>query len=152
MPIWLTTILLVAAAWVILMVSLQRLAVRLRERAHQAMRRLLGGEEPLLLADAKLVGADPAGLLPPSPHPMGVLALTTWRLLFLPWAAGSPFLIPRPKVISVAVAQEFAGRSLPTPGLLVEFTVEEGKGGKACWLVQDPGDWLTRIGTENPRL
>jgi hypothetical protein len=147
MPVWLMTVLLAAAAWVLLMVSLRRLASRLRERAHQAMRRLLDGEEPLLLADANLAGVDPPDLLPPAPHPMGVLALTGWRLLSLPWAAHAPFLLPRTRMASVTVVGEFARRKLPAPALVVSFILEDGRAAKACWLVQDPGDWLARLQT-----
>lgn len=146
MPTWSIVLLLVLAAWVLVMASLRRLSLRLRERAHQAMRRLLGDEEPLLLADANLVGTDPSDLLPPAPHPMGVLALTRWRLHFLPWAAKAPLLVPRPKITGVSLVPEFAGKPLPAPGLLVDFTLdggtgEEAKSGKVCWLVERPEDW-----------
>jgi hypothetical protein len=144
MPTWAVVLLAVAAAWIGVMLCLRALSLRLRERARQAMRRLLT-EEPLLLDDARLLATEPPDLLPPAPHPMGVLALTPWRLHFLPWAARAPLMVPRAKVVSATVAREFAGASLPAPALVVEFRVEEGGNAKACWLVKDVEGWKEKL-------
>ncbi len=132
----------VAASWMLLMLSLKGMARLWKRGARKAADKALAGENVLMItSDASFLGADfPGPNLPP--RTSGVLAVTDRQVYFMPWFPRKSISLPHNWIKEVHLKASYGNFSTAIPCLV--FVVRDLKDpyGTIAWLVHDPREWV----------
>ena len=143
------TLLIIVAAlagcWVLLILGLKGMAALLRKSTVKATKAALAGEDILRISDnVSFLGADfPGPNLPP--RTSGVLAVTSTRLVFLPWFPRRAITLPRDTISKVSLKDNFGEMAYNIPVLLLRIKGVGDPHGNMAWLAHDPEEWRKEI-------
>ena len=145
MKTFLIVIIVIVAAWLLLMVGLKLMARLMRRGAVKDAEKALAGETVLISTDnASYLGADfPGPNLPP--RTSGYLAITQTKLFFLPWFPRKAITLPKDTIVQVSLKASFREMTYNIPFLSVEVRGGGDAHGNMSWLVHDAGEWERKI-------
>ena len=121
MNTFIIVIVVIAAAWITIMLSLKLMARILKKGAVKAAEVTLAGETVRMTTDnASYLGADfPGPNLPPKTS--GVLAVTDTKVFFLPWFPRKAITLPRDTIANVSLKGSFREMSYSIPLLTIKI-------------------------------
>ena len=138
-------IIVIVAAWLLLVLGLKLMARLMRRSAVKDAEKALAGETVLISTDnASYLGADfPGPNLPP--RTSGYLAITQTKLFFLPWFPRKAITLPKDTIAQVRLKASFREMTYNIPFLSVEVRGGGDAHGTMAWLVHDAGEWERTI-------
>ena len=141
MKTFLIVIIVIVAAWLLLVLGLKLMARLMRRSAVKDAEKALAGETVLISTDnASYLGADfPGPNLPP--RTSGYLAITQTKLFFLPWFPRKAITLPKDTIVQVSLKASFREMTYNIPFLSVEVRGGGDTQGTMAWLVHDAGEW-----------
>ncbi len=137
-----------AGGWLLLMLTLKGFAYYLRKNTLKDVKKVLGEEKILYIADnTSYLGADfPGPNLPP--RTSGVLAVTDRQIYFLPWFPRKKISLPWQWVKGVKLEPSYGPVATSVPCLVIRVRDLKDPEGTIAWLVHEPREWLNIINSQ----
>lgn len=138
-------IVIIACAWIALMIGLKSFVALLRRQTEKAALNAIHPEEVLRITDnASYLGAGFPGPNLPL-RTSGALILTAGRLFFLPWFPRKSITLPRNTIRTVKRSPSFNGQTYSIDVLVLSVKGVGNPDGEMAWLVHDPEVWEKEI-------